>query len=138
MGTRVDFYLGRDPETMEWLGSYPFDGYPRGAKDKKSGIFQATTEEQFRAEVEAFLAANEGESTKPSEGWPWPWEDSGTTDYSYAFDGGVVYGTCFGNGWWPVKDGQPEGDGEPVSFPDMSARKNVKLGAGSGIILIWD
>lgn len=35
--------------------------------------------------------------------WPWTWEDSRMTDYSYAFDAATVHASCFGNAWFDPK-----------------------------------
>jgi len=131
MGTRADFYIGRG-ESAEWLGSIAWDGYPSGIDNT---IKQATTEDEYRHAVSAFLASRD-DATLPERGWPWPWDDSNTTDYSYAFDD-MVYGTCFGYGWWPVNekpDDRPQE--QKVIFPDMADRKKVRWDQGSGLILL--
>lgn len=136
MGTRADFYVGRGTDA-EWLGSIAWDGYPEGipsvilASDEKSG---------YRHAVLHFLNGETG-STVPEQGWPWPWDDSRTTDYAYAFDGGEVYCSYFGCPWspaveWLSDDFEPRA-GDKVEFPDMSVRKNVQLGGPrSGLIVI--
>jgi hypothetical protein len=66
-------------------------------------------------------------------GWPWPWEDSQTTDYAYAFDEGRVWACCFGYAWWPIDEEEPElddGQAKTAEFPDMTERGNVAV-AGS-------
>ena len=85
MGTRADFYVGG--VEMEWLGSIPFDGYPHGAP---AGLVKATSEAEYRAGVEAVL---QDRGTRPSQGWPWPWNDSWTTDYGFAVWPAVVSGS---------------------------------------------
>lgn len=119
MGTRADFYVGRGAEA-EWLGSIAWDGYPDGVAKP---ILRAETEGAFRESVTAFLGQRD-DGTTPDQGWPWPWDDSGTTDYSYAFDDAATHASCFGSGWWLAADEQPEDTDEvPGSavFPDMSA-----------------
>lgn len=135
MGTRADFYIGRDPATMEWLGSIGWDGYPDGTPEP---VLNCKTEQAFKEAVE-FIRISEGSDfTTPAQGWPWPWNDSGTSDYAYAFENGEVYYTV-GDNWWKHSDG-PEPDDEPndpcAKFPDMTARKNVRLDGGSGMIII--
>lgn len=152
MGTRADFYVGRGA-SAEWLGSIAWDAYPEGLPDD---VLDAKTEKLFRQRVETFLADRE-DATRPADGWPWPWEDSGTTDYSYAFDGGVWI-TCFGHGWrttkeWRAHDAalrlyegradDEKGEEPPelwddgkVEFPDMKDRQNVTLGKRSGVIVV--
>lgn len=151
MGTRADFYVGRGPDA-EWLGSIAWDGQEVGR------IRDATSEGNFRTFVAAFLAERD-DATLPSQGWPWPWNDSGTTDCVYAWDGpmdsaGVweVQGypqkewvsqaaleawqrSCDGKEPHEWSDG-PVADGGPCVFPDMSARKNVTLGQRSGLIIV--
>lgn len=138
MGTRVDFYVGRG-EQAEWLGSYPWDGYPHGVFDANEQL--PDDEQGWRAWVAHFLHKNSDRATLPEHGWPWPWDDSGTTDYAYAFDGGKVYGSNFGHAWFEVDTahedfGQPE-DEEPngATFPNMATRKAVTYGSRSGLIV---
>ena len=85
MGTRADFYVGIG-ENAEWLGSVGYDGYPDGI-DKS--IFRYKTEKTYRKNVRKFLES-EDHGTVPENGWPWPWQDSHLTDYSYAFVDGKV------------------------------------------------
>lgn len=141
MGTRADFYLGRGKDA-EWLGSTAWDGYPAGFDDRPE-LFEATTDEEFRAAVVSAVAWR-GDFTAPEEGWPWPWPDSNTTDYAYAFDGGNLYASCFGRPWYLV-DPEAEDFGEPdgyasmpkgLEFPDMTERQNVRMDRGSGLIVV--
>lgn len=136
MGTRVDFYSGKGKDA-EWLGSYPFDGYP----DNKEmmGIFRTKTEKAFRKAVYDYLTLFVGNgSTFPKQGWPWPWKDSNTTDYAYAFFGGKVQGSCFGSPWFnPIK---PPKDidslkGLNPEFPNMESKKSMTLGKRSGLLV---
>ena len=132
MGTRADFYVGRGKEA-EWLGSIAYDGYPSGIDE---AVLKATTEADYRAEVTKFLAGEES-ATLPEQGWPWPWEDSRTTDYAYAFDGGKVYASGFGGAWFVATEDEPEDEdgGKVAVFPDMSARKAVTMGKRSGLLV---
>ncbi len=84
MGTRADFYIGRGANA-EWLGSIAWDGYPSGIP---ASLLNAPSEEAFRRELALFAEKRE-DWTAPEQGWPWPWDNSQTTDYAYAFDGGV-------------------------------------------------
>jgi hypothetical protein len=116
MGTRADFYIGRGPNA-EWLGSVAWDGDEW--EKKKSRLMRATTADAFRAEVAA-IANQREDFTSPTEGWPWPWDDSNTTDYAYVFHDGTV-----------------EIPREDVDwFPNMASRKNVQWGKKSGIVLV--
>lgn len=131
MGTRADFYIGTG-ETAEWLGSIAYDGYPDGLPED---VIKASTEEGFRAEVAEL--AKESHWTSPEQGWPWPWNDSHTTDWAYAFKDGVVLQSCFGCEWHDAKVALSEEQEEALKdkaadVPDMSAQKNVTLGPRSG------
>jgi hypothetical protein len=134
MGTRADFYVGRG-EAAEWLGSIGWDGYPDGIDD---AVKSATTLEEFQSALQHFVASRE-DWTKPDDGWPWPWDNSRTTDYAYAFDGGKVWASCFGHEWFDATQKEPDGNDagrKTAVFPDMSGRKNVTLGRRSGVIVI--
>lgn len=149
MGTRADFYIGRG-EQAEWLGSTAFDGYPEGVaqfvddkgmatrgEPQNSPILTAAEEKKYRDAVASFLAADDY-STTPDQGWPWPWEDSRTTDYSYAFEDGKVWACCFGHRWFDPLQPEPEDD-DPAKeclFPNMKERQKVTLGGRSGLMVI--
>lgn len=136
MGTRADFYIGRG-EKAEWLGSIAWDGYPEGIPKE---ILQCRTDDGFRNEVKNFLEGRE-DATTPDMGWPWPWEDSCTTDYAYAIHCGTVYSSCFGSEWFdPKKPTTDEEDEELLGnkkavFPNMKDRQNVTMGSRSGLIV---
>lgn len=138
MGTRFDLYVGKG-KGAEWLGSYPFDGYPDGYPKQ---FFGATTEAAYRAAVSKFLADPEhaDAATLPADGWPWPWKDSRMTDFAYTFADGRVWVSCFGHQWIPAPppDEPPEwgDDGPKEEFPDMSDRKAVTFGRRSGLIVV--
>lgn len=134
MGTRADFYDSQ----MTWLGSIAMDGYPDGLPPK---ILEATTDDTLRTAVTTFLARRD--ATTPDQGWPWPWDDSRTTDFAYTLIDGALHGSNFGHPWFKVDPlaenfGQPETDAPKMAgvFPDMSAVKNVTMGPRSGVILI--
>lgn len=151
MGTRADFYIGRG-ENAEWLGSTAWDGYPEGISlctgerdrfgSKKredwpadAHLFQATTEQDFRARLDRYFLHRD-DVTRPADGWPWPWDNSATTDCAYAFDDGKVWLSWFGEPWLDVfaelqrsdDEERKDADGPRAVFPDMSARKNVQYG----------
>lgn len=137
MGTRADFYIGRNRNAV-WLGSIAWDGYPNGIPKE---LLAASTDDEFKAQVAAL--ANRDDFTAPEMGWPWPWNDSNTTDFAYAIDDGKVYASCFGKPWFdPQIDADEDEDGDPTStygeprFPDMSDRKNFTLGERSGVIVM--
>ena len=131
MGTRADFYVGRGKDA-EWLGSFAWDGYPDGV-DKD--ILEATDEKDYRTKVVGMFTERD-DGTLPEHGWPWPWNDSNTTDYAYAFDDGKVWACPFGHGWFdPLKE-QPDDVSGDVVFPDMTEKKNLTLGRRSGLLVI--
>jgi hypothetical protein len=131
MGTRCDFYVGRGQQA-EWIGSYAFDGYPDGLTE---GLLAAADIATYRDKVNEHLADGAA-GTLPKDGWPWPWNDSRTTDYAYAFDGGKVWASCFGSEWFdPLKE-RPEDLKKTAEFPDMEHLKNVASGKRSGMICV--
>jgi hypothetical protein len=88
MGTRADFYVGvREPR---WIGSISQDGHPWHIPCK---VLIQVNKTMYEETVIDFLKLKNG--IIPSEGdkWPWPWEDSQLTDYSYFFANqpGAVY-----------------------------------------------
>ena len=139
MGTRADFYVGRG-EQAEWIGSIGWDGYPN---DGTVALCKATTEAEFRAAVtEFFETEHKDDTTLPADGWPWPWNNSQTTDYSYAFDGGKVWVSNFGHPWYdPFETNENDEEVQipdrtaKVAFPDMTERKNVTFGNRSGLMI---
>jgi len=170
MGTRADFYIGRGKDA-EWIGSTAWDGTPSGMTDNslydpENGnverreaeegemaygmptFFEVSTEEEFRHMVVAHIEKR-NDGTKPSDGWPWPWEDSCTTDYSYAWDGDRLYISSFGRAWEDVGEYEasaeqyadpdqddPEDRPKTAVFPNMKERQNVTFGARSGVIIV--
>lgn len=179
MGTRADFYIGTD-ENAEWIGSTAWDGYPDGLGltlptrrivvgnystndhadfPEGQGILDAKTEEEFRTRVAQYFENREDVSL-PEDGWPWPWEDSSTTDYAYAFDPVAECSvlSSFGDTYLPypvyVANEEAECAAEEAAaaegktlpyvpsakeqvFPNMKERQNVQLGGSkSGLIVI--
>ena len=108
MGTRADFYVGSGKDA-EWLGSVAWDGYEW--EDEETDIAKATTEDEYRKAVKDELATRD-DSTMPIMGWPWPWENSQTTDYVYWFENGKVFNDRFSKREWP----------------DMTDKTNVQFG----------
>ena len=125
---------GTDPSQMIWLGSIAWDGYPQGID---AAVLAATTKEEYVREALAFMEPRD-DHTHPEQGWPWPWNDSGTTDYAYTFKDGRVVASCFGNTWFVAADGDPEDDEDDahVPMPDMTAIQNLDFGKWSGVMFI--
>lgn len=124
MGTRADFYVGRG-EHAEWIGSIAMDGYPEGIP---ASAMVASSEAEFRTAVTKILNDCD-HATIPEQGWPWPWTDSATTNYAYAWDDTQVWVSHFGSYWSP-------GESKVAVFPDMSAIQKVAYGARSGVIIL--
>ena len=147
MGTRADFYIGRGKDA-EWLGSTAWDGYPEGAMEEEAW-FRASSKMAYKAAVLNMLDSRD-DATKPEDGWPWPWEDSGMTDYAYAFDDGQVWFTLCEDypheKWCSVShylehkargtEDELKPDGDECEHPDMSAVQNVTLGKRSGVLIL--
>lgn len=140
MGTRADFYVGRGVDA-EWLGSIAWDGYPPGIPAQ---ILNCTSPEAFRHSVAQFIAERR-DGTKPEQGWPWPWDDSCTTDFAYAIDDGLVYASCFGGEWLTAAKYDEEAEALDKSggssrkgavFPNMAHVKEMTLGERSGVIVL--
>ena len=86
MGTRADFYVGKGKDA-EWIGSIAMDGYRDGIAGY---ILKAKNETVYRKAVETFLKSRD-DARFPDQGWPWPWDDSGTSDCSYWFFDGQCW-----------------------------------------------
>ena len=136
MGTRADFYIGRG-KSAKWIGSIAWDGMPEHIP---ANILAAKTEAAFAHHVG--LLDTRDDWTAPSMGWPWPWEDSRTTDYAYAFDGDKVWASSFGHKWFDPcvpesddEDGYDEDSGKE-EFPNMAAGAKVTYGKRSGVIIM--
>ena len=110
MGTRADYYVGKN-EKAEWIGSVAWDG-----DEVDRSIRAAKTEGQYRAAVQRFLESRD-DATFPKDGWPWPWEDSGTSDCAFTFDG---------KRFRAFKG----------PYPNMKSQQRVTLGPRSGLLII--
>lgn len=123
MGTRADYYIGKGKD-LRWLGSTAYDGCPDWMPKK---FLRAKTEEEYLAEFNKKISTRD-DFTSPEQGWPWPWEDSHTTDYAYTFFEGKVW-ACNNCHWFdPIEP--------PVEFPDMTQIQNVTLGERSGLMIL--
>lgn len=135
MGTRADFYVVKNGE-YEWLGSIAWDGYPDAMPPIIRG---AGTESIFREEVQRLLKRRD-DATTPDMGWPWPWDTSETTDYTYAWLEDEVRASCFGHQWFNPATPEPEEDEEGVKmgvFPVMDTQRAVLAGGKrSGCMLV--
>lgn len=152
MGTRADFYIGKGKDA-EWIGSIAWDGYRDGIP---STILNSHRPSVFRRRVVEWLKER-NDATFPNQGWPWPWDDSSTSDCSYWY----FEGRCWdvwpkisgGKGVWvPCDVAEPKwgnrGASEtrqmakflkgckPVEFPNMADKKQVTMGERSGLIVL--
>jgi len=127
MGTRADFYIktkvsGRD--YLTWKGSIGWDGYPEAADLQKLQRTRSTS--GFEKQVKAL--SNREDFTNPNRGWPWPWDDSRTTDYTYVYSAETKRVSIY-------EFGKPIGYADVIKWPDMTDKQNVTLGKGSGLIV---
>jgi len=136
MGTRADFYIKKAEDTeLLWIASIAWDGYPDGIDAE---VLSAKNQTDYIAALQKFLSTRR-DVTLPADGWPWPWDDSRTTDFAYCFVDGRVLTNHFGNGWHVFVDGEDNDDAEIVwnhDFPDMKDVKNVRYDEGSGLIVL--
>lgn len=136
MGTRADFYLGKGKKA-EWLGSIAWDGYPDGIEPE---ILSAINADIYREEVTRFLSKM-NDSTFPKDGWPWPWENSRTTDYSYWFFDDKVWASCFGYGLFDPLQPEPElPDDAPKTLkcPDFSTEFAASAGSRRSGTIVFE
>jgi hypothetical protein len=120
--------------------------YPDGIDAQ---VLNCTSEPAFRHAVADFLAGRD-DATQVEMGWPWPWDDSCTTDFAYAFDSGEVFASCFAGCWLnaakydELGTAMDESEQEvlealtskPAVFPNMADRKRMTLGKRSGLIVL--
>ena len=130
MGTRADFYVGKG-KNAEWIGSVAWDGYEWGeriADSNHDAITGAKSEQEYRDAVASLLAERD-DGTTPDMGWPWPWDDSCTTDCAYCFSGDSVDAFSWGCAW--------DGD-EKQEWPNFAETKHsAKAGdSRSGVMVI--
>ena len=138
MGTRADFYVGKGKDA-EWLGSIAYDG-----TEIDDQIRECTSPEAYRYAVASFLEDRD-DATLPKDGWPWPWEDSGTTDCSYwHFDGRTWSAQGRTEVYVPCGEDRPKTDGEyekmlegreRIELPNMKGKQKVTFGKRSGLMI---
>lgn len=136
MGTRADFYIRKGID-LDWLGSIAWDGYPSGIE---KSLLNSETGKIFISEVAALLMRDDG--TTPAMGWPWPWDDSNTTDYSYIYEGGKVMCSSFGSpAFDPLVeiDDPEESHGHKFNFPCMKgADHSAKAGTKRSGLMVFN
>lgn len=142
MGTRADFYL-KNEQGLKWLGSVHWDGYDVAEARQTDkyptpfNVLSASREDEFINSLEEYFKKRD-DVRRPEHGWPWPWENSKTTDMSYVFQDNKCQVYSWGQ---PVEVCEDEDGGfdykeldEPqISWPDMSEAANV---TDAGFIVI--
>ena len=89
--TKADFYVGCGKSAL-WLGSIMKDGMPdKIAED----IIFSINEAQYERRVKTMLVKKIN-SILPGDGWPWLWDDSKMTDFSYFFFNDRVHASFMG------------------------------------------
>ncbi len=113
-------FLRRPGESAEWIGSIAWDGYPDEIPDS---IKNAKEESIYRNRWR--VSGPAGRCNGFRTGLAVAWENSRGTDYAYAFDGGVVYGSKFGGGGSTLRSraGKPW-EAKTSVFPDMTKVQN--------------
>jgi len=81
MGSKADFYLGIIKPN--WIGSIKEKGEPWNIPCK---VLVQINETMYEEMVVDFLMENHAIIQSMGHPWPWDWEDSRMTDYSYFFD----------------------------------------------------
>jgi len=79
---KADFYIGQGPEA-NWIGSVTYDGYPESIPLE---ILICTNPTLFEELVVEFIESKNGIVKTNGQRWPWLWQDSRMTDFSYFFD----------------------------------------------------
>jgi len=105
--TRGDFYIGTGPDAR-WIGSVNHDAFPDVIP---CDIITQVNPIMFEEAVLEFLKNDKGYIRQNGDKWPWPWQDSHLTDYTYMFDlqVGRVVASSFGNEFFdPLKIKQGE------------------------------
>jgi hypothetical protein len=110
-------------------------------------MLKARDRRAFRKAVKEFFAGRD-DATLPEQGWPWPWEDSRTSDHAYAYDEGKVWVSSFGRRYITVRQyfslmGKSDekvhayyNDPKDEVFPNMKDRQAMTFGPRSGLLVI--
>ncbi|APU15285.1 MULTISPECIES: hypothetical protein [Actinoalloteichus] len=116
----ADFYLGRGTDAR-WLGSLATDGDPASILPGY-GLDVVRDASDYFATLARLL--HDREVDEPfgahpvSWGWPWPYETSAVTGWTYAWDGGL-WMSRLGSAWTRIsRDPTEFGAAEPM-FPTM-------------------
>lgn len=121
---------------MRWLGSIGWDG-----DDIPDSIRKATKYKEYEKAVKEFLASRD-DAALPEDGWPWPWDNSETTDVAYSFFFAQTFQSFYGGAWiratekYPGDDKYEKMKKHMPKFLDMKSKKKVQYGKKSGLIII--
>lgn len=119
MGTRADFYIRAKNNKLTWLGSCTHDGYDVATLETcapAKRLAESKTVYSFKrnlSDYASYKIREGGEWIWADEGWPWPWDDSNLTDYSYIYDARNKKIECYNL------------DKGLIAWPDMSSIRNV-------------
>jgi hypothetical protein len=94
---RADFYLGRGKRAL-WLGSLREHGAP---VHLRYALKRCNDQRAFYAAA-LELVTSIPDGVPREQGWPWSYPDSSQTDYTYAFDDGQLFVSCYGSPFVPV------------------------------------
>lgn len=136
MGTRADFYIGKG-YNAEWIGSRTHDGYP---STFRKDFVKITTEQEFRDFIKKEIE-NDRIDNKMSvyvskeDGWPWFWETSRITDYSYHFIEGRVWARRSASTLFLLTDDEDQEEADfdfhmPTKFEDFTPKMLEEIGCG--------
>lgn len=125
MGTRADFYTRSLKGVLTYRGSIAWDG----GDELPTYVREAGTAGAFCHGLYSWFKHHRTDATIPSQGWPWPWEDSRMTDYSYVYDSRT--GKVIKYSW-----GIPVKGGRSPRWPDMTDRQCVTTGIRSGLLFV--
>lgn len=78
MSSRADFYI-KNGEELEWQGSIAWGG---NEKSIPSSILQSSSDVEFSEALQRFLSSKTDSIIPPAK-WPWVWNSSKLTEYSY-------------------------------------------------------
>lgn len=127
MGSRADFYLGRGAKA-KWIGSVTYGGYPpcENGRTPIINVCESKSEKQFIQNVKDIIAIKTNIGYNTESGWPWEYDNSRKTDYSYFFSYNLVKCSCYGSVLFnPFKNLQWEKE-KYLNLPDMSALRKPK------------
>lgn len=140
MAVRADFYIkssaskiGKPSSSLIWLGSITYDGEPENITTE---IFESDKATTFHLKVKKEIESRD-DSFYGNEEWPWAWENSLQTDFTYIYDveKSKVYISHFGKGNLDLETYQLCGEASTIAwdtFPSLSFPANMKdLGSNS-------